>query len=431
MVLSALLTNYSTYLMLAYLVYAFYQPEILSESPLSRALPYFKLAIVLFLLKKWFWDQPRPEKNVTMRVDEQNEFRTKGNLLDAEGRLIEAGWSRKPIKHFSPEKIGGLFFGFKSLNALRIKKFEYYSFLAGPKLVQIIPANIGYGASLFVNVFDFETKRAEKFGDKMLPMLESKHFPRLAGNPFECQTASYEFKKGDFHLQVHQSEDKQIKAHKTTFDLRISNIIAAQLTCERDLTQDDHFEAYQSDDNPQYFYYNLKSYDNRWTGVFTYRGNQTQFGPRQGIGACDYGRGVLPYKTSWIWGSAFGKLRDGRVFGLNLGGGIGVESRSVEDYFKLDGKIHKLNPITIPYRPGDKVDTVPLNTNPDLKAETSVAQIDFKPLGFNEVSENLLVIVSSIKYVYGTFSGYVIDEKNHKTSFEEILGMIEWGQFKW
>ena len=85
---------------------------------------------------------------------------------------------------------------------------------------------------------------------------------------------------------------------------------------------------------------------------------------------------------------------------------------------------HRVN-LTLAQARGITVDYVP-----DYGTD-SVAEMTFTPLCVSEVGENLVVICSSIKYVYGTFSGRVTDEKGLKTEFTDIKGMIEWGRFKW
>ena len=60
----------------------------------------------------------------------------------------------------------------------------------------------------------------------------------------------------------------------------------------------------------------------------------------------DYGRGVFNYKTEWYWATGSGRLANGKAFSFNFQEGLFDEkSKSCEDYFKVDDKLVKLNPL--------------------------------------------------------------------------------------
>lgn len=427
-----LLERYHTEMMIVYLIIAFWikPPERENPGPLDYVSRYMKYIILFVLIRKLFFLQNEREKEANLTPGMQNEFKTAGDILSAEGRLIEPGWSRKPIRKFDISRIGNLKFGSKLFNVLRIKQFEYYSFLAQNTLVQIGVGNVGYGASMFVNIFDYETKRFENYAQTMFPVIDRHLYPQLSPNPFEAQEVRYTFAKGGYTLNVHQYKDPSSREARSVIDLRVGTAITGEITSVRNLAQEDHFEASETDDDSRYFYYNLKSYDNKWSGKLNIRGQEVDLGKQQALGMSDFGRGVFPYHTNWIWASGYGRLSDGRSFGLNFGGGISFLPRSVEDYFKIDGKIHKLHPVRIRSTFDEKAKEIVLASRKE-EDKKSRANVIFTPLGNARIGDNLVVIVSDFQYVYGTFSGTVTDQEGTIIEFKDVQGMIEWGKFKW
>ena len=97
-----------------------------------------------------------------------------------------------------------------------------------------------------------------------------------------------------------------------------------------------------TEDN-KYWYYNLKAYHIECAGSFN--GERVE----GCIGASDYGRGLFPYKSNWIWANGTGKSGAHNI-SLEIGGGIPTEhSNTLDDAFKLDDKVFKLHPLTLTY----------------------------------------------------------------------------------
>ncbi len=58
----------------------------------------------------------------------------------------------------------------------------------------------------------------------------------------------------------------------------------------------------------------------------------------------DIARGVWPYYSSWVWGSAMGYQNE-KLVALNLGGSSLAKSESSDDVLFYDGLFIKLNTI--------------------------------------------------------------------------------------
>ena len=384
-----------------------------------------------YLIFSVFIQHKEIAKNESLGVGEQTELTTHGPFLNSSGQLIESGWSRKYMKEFNHEQIYPVWLGLNILKNIRIKRFEYYSFLANNKLVQIAVANLGYAASAFINVFDYELKTWKSFQEKMLPIIDSKIFPILAENPFNCSTISYSFAKNDFVVNVRQELIQNEGVCRSSIAVQVGKQVQANFVSNRKLAQEDHFEITPVFLNNKYFYYNLKSYDNSCQGFVLIDGEKTTTEIKDCVGMTDFGRGVFMYKTNWVWGSGYGRLPNRKVLSLNFGGGIGSNEKSVDDWFKLDGEIHKLNPAVLVYDKLNLMNGMTLRTNSQFSESKHFIDVVFQPYKDALVAENIIVVTSSLQYVYGTYSGRVVDSQGVETVFEDIPGIIEWGKFKW
>ena len=76
-----------------------------------------------------------------------------------------------------------------------------------------------------------------------------------------------------------------------------------------------------------------------------------EFDPEKAFAVLDWGRGLWPYTSSWIWASASGiaEKQDGTKvsFGLNFGHGFGNCATHTENCVFVDGKISKLGRFVI------------------------------------------------------------------------------------
>jgi hypothetical protein len=123
-----------------------------------------------------------------------------------------------------------------------------------------------------------------------------------------------------------------------------------------------------------------------------------------GFGGYDYTNGHLPRLTAWRWAYTTGRLRDGRLFGLNLVSDFsGIEDRALENAVWLDDRLlHVAAPVRFDFDP----------ENPDkpwrIRTLDGAIELRFDPMATHIEATNLGVIRSNFAQLTGRFTGRVV-----------------------
>lgn len=396
----------------------------------SNLLTYILLAYLLFSL---FIQHKETPKDTTTGVADQVEITEPGQFFNSSGQVANPGWSKKYLVDYNFERIYPVWFGLNIFKNFRVKKFEFYQFNFDNKIVQIAIGNVNYASTAFISVFDYEEKTSSTFHEQMLPISESKKFPNLGDNPFNCNASHYTFQKNNFTIIVKREFNKNLNACIINIAIEIENKMKANFVIDRDLSQDDHFDMLPVYENNKYFFYNLKSYGNKCHGFLEIDGKKSKIDGEKCTSMSDYGHGVFLYKTNWIWISGNGFLSNGKRIGLNFGGGASQSktAKSVDEFVKIDGKVHKINPLILVYDKLNLMNGMTFKTNPIFGNEKNYAEVVFTPYKQVYFGSNHLIVSSNMNYVYGTFSGRIVDGNGQESTFDELQGMVEIMKFKW
>lgn len=388
---------------------------------LSKGINY---AIILMLVYYIFIDEAHREKHFNKSVKETVELTKPGKLLNSTYQLEEHGFSRTYLKELNTENIYSPIFGLQAFNKLRFKKFEYYSFKFDDKIVQMAAANLYVGANIFMIVYDTETKELLYENKDLLPFLDTAQFPDLADDVFVC-AGNYSSTKDGFTLKV---QKQKVNGHicRTILEFEVANKVEGKVVFNRDMNHEEMYNISPMTEDNRYWYYNLKSYNIACEGSFNKKRIEGC------VGSSDYGRGLFPYKTNWIWGSAMGMTGE-HALGLELGGGIPVEhSKAVEDKFKIDDKVQLLNPLVITYDKLNFMNGFTMKTHEKFSSDpNNAADIVFRASYVHKKKDNLIILTSNMDYIYGTYSGWVTDERGHKYEFADVTGIVEIAKFRW
>lgn len=99
------------------------------------------------------------EESLSMPINyaaKQVEVVTKGKLLDDQGRLIESGFSRHPLKEINEENIPS-FLGRQDLAFLRYKKWDFFSVVADEFILLAHFADLGYAGNVQLVLYHYGT----------------------------------------------------------------------------------------------------------------------------------------------------------------------------------------------------------------------------------------------------------------------------------
>ena len=185
------------------------------------------------------------------------------------------------------------------------------------------------------------------------------------------------------------------------------------------------------------FYYNQKINAIPASGTATVGKTQLNFEKKENsdvdsdaYGCLDWGRGLWPYSSDWIWCSGHGSCaqNDGskhRV-ALNLGFGFGNCATHTENSVFYDGKIVKLGRLRADFSKED------FTKNWVFKDEEHKLSLTFTPK-LDRFAPTQVVVISMIAHqVFGTFEGTLVDEESGlNIKISNIPGWCEYVKNKW
>lgn len=140
----------------------------------------------------------------------------------------------------------------------------------------------------------------------------------------------------------------------------------------------------------------------------------------------DVGRGRWPYRTAWNWGSGAGRLADGRVLGLQIGGRWTEGTGCTENGVIVDGRLTKLGrelrwsydwdrPLR-PWRVEDPGGRLSLELTPRHDKHTRF---------------DALALRTEVHQVFGSWSGSFVTDDGEVLLFDDLQGFAEESRSRW
>lgn len=198
----------------------------------------------------------------------------------------------------------------------RYKEWEFYAIYTKDVTITFGIATFNYISSVFFTVYE-NGKKPEYHQKIILPNVELD----LSPNPRSGRT----FYESETVLVDFQNLDVKFKQLKFRFEDKISLSLDLFKKTDESMVS---LNPLSSDGSK--FFYTYKDYNNFVSGNVTAFGRTHSFASK--VGAIDFGRGVWPYHSFWIWGSAQGRLNQHSFIGLNIGEFMfSNESKATED----------------------------------------------------------------------------------------------------
>ncbi|MFX1418576.1 MAG: DUF2804 domain-containing protein [Promethearchaeota archaeon] len=341
-------------------------------------------------------------------MGKQNEITKPTDLFKNDGSLVQRGWSRKPILNYNKENIGK--------GWLRIKEWDHYSILNKDFGFQLTIGDIGYLTQMSYVWLDFKNKKRKDKGlfkfftkSKLLPLssLEDSviNFPT---KKFSAKIS----KKGNQRILTIDDQSFMNKGIKGTITLE-------------DKTEWDNIAVVTGyKDNPKLFYYNHKINMMPAQGLIRIGNQGYKFEPDTSFGLMDWGRGIWPYRTHWLWGSACG-LVNGLPIAFNIGYGFGDLSTHSENVIFYDGKVHKIDQVTFHHENRDPTKPWKFTSNDNR------FNMVLKPIIPHREKINFGLIYLNSSLLHGFYSGEILLDNGEKIRIEEMLGHAEDIYWRW
>ena len=337
----------------------------------------------------------------------QHELTQPGPLLDANGRLSQIGWSRKPLLDCNLENT--------RFNRFRVKRWDYYAIFTPNRFFSATIADLGYAGNIFVYILDFKTGELHEEG-LVIPLGKGI---KLERNP-EAGETSFENDKASLHFQA-DGDERRINVHWAGFNN--GRGIHADITL-RALPNHESMNIIIPIGEKR-FYDNTKINCMPAQGHIQYGDEREELQPETCIGSLDWGRGVWEYQSYWNWASSSGFLPDGKTVGLNLGMGFGDLSKATENAVILDGRVHKLGKVLFDYKSGDYMQ--PWHFTDDEKR----LDLTFTPFKDRTAKTNLGIIFSEVHQMFGRYNGRVILDDGAPLEIHDLIGFAEEHHARW
>lgn len=341
------------------------------------------------------------------------EITDSGPLLNPDGTLATVGWSRQMYLDCNLEALR--FLPFRSLQFLRTKRWDYYAFFSPTHFFSATIANLGYAGNIFVYIYDYASGNLHEEGIVVplgrgieLPRNSNQGISRYAGPQLEL---SFDVRTNQRIVQVDWP------------DFHSGRGVKAQMTIECPAEHESMNIVIPF--SQRRFYFNRKINCLPVEGNVTYGADQIQFSASDSSSSLDWGCGIWPYRSTWIWASSSGFLPDGRRLGLNLGGGFGDTSRASENCVLVEGRLHKIGPLKIDFNPSNYLQPW------HFRDQDGRLDITFTPDKERVARTNLGIIFSEVHQLFGRYNGVVISNQGEEIHIADLIGFAEEHHARW
>lgn len=314
------------------------------------------------------------------------------------------GWSRHPYHDTSMRGPWG-----------RRKRWDYWSIQAGDLIVSGVIANIDYLSTSDIWWREMSTGR---HGGKDIITIAGKGFDlpaRFGSRPVRVEAKNYtcELSDDDAHnMHIHvewveKSGDHGVLDAVITMPLGQESLNVV-------IPWSDSVFQYTSKHQARPVTGTMKVGDTSWTFA------------DEAWGILDIGRGRWPFATTWNWGGGSGLSRAGSRIGIQIGGKWTEGTGFTENGVFVDGTLSKIGrELTWTYEwdepmkpwrvvdPGGQIDIV---MTPTFDKHTKL---------------NLVVLKRETHQVFGTWTGFVVDDDGRRHDIEAIQGFAEECRARW
>lgn len=353
-----------------------------------------------------------------------SEITKSGPLLDEKGNLAAYGWARQPLLDANLENVN--IYGLKCLQPLRTKRWQYFGITTPTHFFSFTLSNVGYLGPVFAYVLDFATGQYHE-QTLNIPFGSGIELPRNSTSG-DCH-----YKKGDLHLHFLTASDKERR-----LDINWPGFGGTGLTADVRLYLKDGHESVVNvfPYKDRRFFYTRKVNCMPAGGVIEFGWDEAGGGgqktmkrydirPDSSLGTLDWGAGVWPYRSFWIWASFSQFLPGGRTIGLNAGDGIGNSPELNDNAIILDGKVHKLGDIVFKYDNKDFKKPW-LMTSPDGRVN-----LEFKPFFERHAKTDVGILASEVHQMFGRYSGTLVADDGEKIEIKDMIGWAEEHHARW
>lgn len=351
-----------------------------------------------------------------------SEIKEKGELLNDAGELAHVGFSKNMLLNYNRKSVKAC--------SLKIKEWDYYLIYNANYALALTVADNSYMGLLSGSVIDFNmpNQKTKTFMTwfplgKLNKQANTRQKINMPGSSVSGDVI-FRNKHCDFRF-MHDGKNRSLYCYIKNFYKKEDLEANIFLTTE---PKESIVVSTPFSENNKLFYYNQKTVGFKASGKVAVGDKEFTFKSTNSYGIFDWGRGVWPYKSTWFWGAACGKINDNLV-AFNIGYGFGNNSETENAIF-YNGVVHKLNDVTFNISTNEKGKENYLQpwkfTSSDNRFE-----MNFVPLIDRHSDTNALVLRSNQHQVFGHFNGFLVLDDGTKIEVNNMLGFAEKVYNKW
>lgn len=309
------------------------------------------------------------------------------------------GWARQPIVDTSG--VGG------SSGWGRNKRWEYWAITSPTHLLALTVSSLDFAAVHEVWVFDRETATAVARSAITPGSASATLQPTLGRGPARARAT-------DLRIDITDSaEGSRLQA---TIPGASFDVFAERPVGHERLAVVVPWSARR-------FQYTVKDVARPASGTVTVHGKTSEVTAGESWATLDHGRGRWPHDVRWNWGAGSGRLADGRVVGIQVGGQWTEGTGSTENAFLLDHRLHKISE-QVEWR-FDRADWMA-----PWRVAGGGFDAVFTPFHDKRSRTDLAVFSSRTDQCFGHWNG-TFDTGGEVVTFHDILGWAEDVHNRW
>jgi len=330
------------------------------------------------------------------------------------------GWSRIPLHRANLRGRWG-----------RTKRWDYWAILAGDLAIGLVYADVDYLGLASVWWGDLATGRTGGV-DRAVPGAIGFHLPDHPGTvPLRHRDRRLElelFDDGpgpgaDPRARANRAVTTRLRGRWTERDGRAAEL---DVQVHRAAGQESLNVVIPWDDRR--FNFTTKAQALPAEGVLRLGSEERRIGGDAGPawGVLDVGRGRWPYSTRWNWGGGAGVADTGAVVGIQVGGKWTEGTGFTENGVLVDGRLHKVGrELEWSYswdRPMDPW---------TVRDPGGALELTLTPRLDKHGRTDAGVLRTEVHQVFGTWSGWVLDEDGGRHVLDGAQGFAEESRSRW
>ncbi|QMV42705.1 DUF2804 domain-containing protein [Cohnella cholangitidis] len=338
----------------------------------------------------------------------QNQIINPGDVLGADGALLQKGYSTRAVLRFNRKAI--------KARPWRIKEWDFYQVSNDDYCLQLTIGHASYVGEISFKLFEFKTGVMHQFSHLLFLPFNRLKLPESA----DQGDIAFKAKNLFMQFQVYNGGRRLMcrtgggKFPTVDIDVRLSQPDPTSLVI-----------ATPFDESEKCFYYNHKINCMPAKGVVKIEDKVYRFEPESAFGLLDWGRGVWPFHNEWYWGSGSGWV-EGKRFGFNIGYGFGNTSAATENMLFYDGVAHKISHVHF-----DLAGSGGYMAKKRFTSDDGRFEMEFTPIYDRYTEAKALFLDNRCHQLFGTFNGKAVLDDGQVIEVKDLVAFAEHAVNNW